>query len=82
MVSLFVAMSIAKVLVSDDCLALDSQNEINLCAAEAYGRAEEAMDRQWKIAVAQAKASDKNNTLPEDDANPTYLEALMEGQRA
>jgi uncharacterized protein YecT (DUF1311 family) len=64
-----------------NCRDPQTQMEINHCAMQAYQRADAEMTRQWKIAVADAKSSDKQSRLSWDK-RPGYFSALLDGQRA
>jgi uncharacterized protein YecT (DUF1311 family) len=65
-----------------DCREPITQMAINRCAAEAYRRADLEMNRLWKLAVADAKQSDKDRRPISSDTRPSYFSALLEGQRA
>lgn len=64
-----------------NCREPGNQSEMTYCAWQDYKRADAVMTRQWQIAVANAKAADKEPRMSWDK-RPSYFAALLEGQRA
>ena len=64
-----------------NCADLQTQTEINLCAAQDAKKADAELNRQWATTAAIMRAQDKANHAPKD-GRPGYHAALLAAQRA
>ncbi|OYW21745.1 MULTISPECIES: lysozyme inhibitor LprI family protein [unclassified Sphingomonas] len=66
---------------AEPCDNAISQSAMTMCAAEAYKRADAALNAQWKITLAKAKARDVESP-PMSVAERRYADGLLDSQRA
>jgi len=70
---------------SIDCHKDQYQLALNVCAARAYKRADDEMNRIWPMAIAAATKIDQSNkdsTSPRGAPRETAHDALLKAQRA
>ena len=78
---LIAALALAAVEEEPNCHDPRSQPEMNACAYIEYEKADTAMNAAWKPLLAIMKDRDKDFD-PKGVAEPGYVAALLEGQRA
>lgn len=62
-----------------DCAAAITQTAMNICAAQAYERADAELNEVWRELRGVAKAADE---YPHTDGQPGHWATLLEAQRA
>jgi len=78
---LIATLALAALQADPGCKDPKSQHEMNACAYGDYQRADAAMNRQWKPLLAKMKERDKDFE-PNGDSRSSYVDALLESQRA
>jgi uncharacterized protein YecT (DUF1311 family) len=65
----------------ESCADPQTQLALNMCAYQDFQRADAAMNAQWRLTVAAAKADDRNLDRSYD-RQPGYYDTLLAAQRA
>lgn len=79
---LFLAMALTATEPTLDCTNQVTQVDMNQCAYIEYKRADEELNRQWKLALAAAKTADRETDSQTRQGRKGYVESLMAAQRA
>lgn len=58
------------------------QQDMNICAAHEFDRADAALNAQWRITRDLMKARDAESDFPDWDKRPGYFDQLLAAQRA
>lgn len=79
---LFLAMALTATEPALDCTNQVTQVDMNQCAYIEYKRADEELNRRWKLALAAAKTADREIDSQTRKGRKGYVESLMAAQRA
>lgn len=72
---------LAAAMPAEPCDNAISQSAMTMCAAEDYKRADAALNAQWKMTLAKAKARDVESP-PMTASERRYADGLLDAQRA
>ena len=79
---LLLAIALAAAEPALDCDDQVTQADMNQCAHIAYQRADAELNRQWRLALAVARISDREIADVRRDRRRGFVESLLAAQRA